>query len=73
LEKVFEKYYKEYKKLWKDKRWIQIPRLKKEEIKKVVEEVKKEWSGVRWIEKYIYNELENKVIKKILKSKKLAK
>ena len=73
LEKVFEKYYKEYKKLWKDKRWIQIPRLKKEEIKKVVEEVKKEWSGVRWIEKYIYNELENKVIEKILKSKKLAK
>ena len=66
LEKVFEKYYKEYRRLWQIKKWIRVPNLKKEEIKKVINKIHKEGSGVRWIEKYIYNELENKVIEKIL-------
>ncbi len=70
LEKVFNKYYKEYRKLWKSKKWITVPNLTKDEIKKIVENIKKEWSGVRWIEKYIYNELENKVVKNILLSLK---
>ena len=70
LEKVFEKYYNNYKKLWKDKKWVKIPALKKQEIKDIVEKIYKEGSGVRWVEKYIYNELENKVIEKILKDKK---
>ena len=66
LEKVFEKYYKEYRKLWQTKKWIRVPNLKKEEIKKVIDKIHKEGSGVRWIEKYIYNELENKIIERIL-------
>ena len=67
LQKIFEKYYKEYRKLWKEKRWISVPSVRKEEIKKLIDKVHKEGEWVRWIEKFIYNELENKVIQKILK------
>lgn len=67
LSKIFNKYYKEYKKLWKDKKWVSIPSLKKEEISNLLKNIKKENSWVRWIEKYIYNDLENKVIEKLMK------
>ena len=67
LQKIFEKYYKEYRKLWKEKRWISVPSVRKEEVKKLIDKVHKEGEWVRWIEKFIYNELENKVIQKILK------
>jgi len=70
LQKIFDKYYKEYRKLWKEKRWISVPSVKKEEVKKLIDKVHKEWEWVRWIEKFIYNELENKVIQKLLKKSK---
>ncbi len=67
LHKIFEKYYKEYRKLWKEKKWITVPSVKKEEVKKLIDKIHKEGEWVRWIEKFIYNELENKVIQKLLK------
>ena len=66
LEKILKKYYKDYKNLWKEKKWVNIPNLKKDEIEKIVDKVYKEWAGVRGIEKYIYNDLENKIIEKML-------
>ena len=70
LHKIFDKYYKDYRKLWKEKKWIQVPSIKKDEVKALIEKIHKEGAGVRWIEKYLYNELENKVIEKLLKLKK---
>ena len=67
LQKIFEKYYKEYRRLWKEKKWVTVPSVKKDEIKQLIEKVHKEGEWVRWIEKFIYNELENKVIQKLLK------
>jgi ATP-dependent Clp protease ATP-binding subunit ClpC len=66
LKKVFQKYYKEYKQLWKKQKWISIPTINKDEMNKIVENIEKEWAWVRWVEKYIYNELENKIIEKML-------
>lgn len=66
LREIFNKYYKEYRDLWKNKRWITPPRLNRTTVDKVIEDVYESWSWVRWIEKYLYNEFENKVIKKIL-------
>ena len=71
LKKVFQKYYKEYKQLWKKHKWITIPSVKKEEIDSVLNKIEKEWAWVRWVEKYIYNELENKIIENLLNSNKV--
>jgi len=71
LKKVFQKYYKEYKQLWKKHKWITIPTIKKEEIDDILAKIEKEWAWVRWVEKYIYNELENKIIENLLKSNKV--
>ncbi len=69
LEKIFKKYYSEYKKLWKNKKWVNVPRISSKEIDNLLEKVEKEGSWVRWIEKFIYNELENKIIQKLLSQK----
>jgi len=66
LTDIFKKYYKDYKKIWKTKKWINIPNLKKDEVENIVNNIHKEWAWVRWIEKYIYNELENKIIEKLI-------
>ena len=71
LKKVFQKYYKEYKQLWKKHKWITIPVVKKEDVDTVLIKIEKEWAWVRWVEKYIYNELENKIIENLLNSNKV--
>lgn len=64
---IFNKYYKDYKNLRKNKKWISVPVLNKSKIKEIVDEIYKKWSWVRWVEKYLYNDLEDKVIQKLLK------
>ena len=67
LTEIFKKYYKEYKQQWKDKKWINIPTINKEQIEEIISKIYKEWSGVRWIEKYIHNDLETKIIQDLIK------
>jgi len=72
LKKVFQKYYKEYKQLWKKEKWVNIPSyITKDEIDLVLSNIEEEWAWVRWIEKFIYNDLENRIIEKLLKSNKI--
>lgn len=67
LKNIFDKYYKEYRSLWKKKKWIKVPILTNSKKEQIIDSIYKKWSWVRWIENYIYNEFENKVIKKLMK------
>ena len=64
---IFTVKYKEFAKLWKDKKWISIPKMTKAKLKKKIEELYKPESGARPIEKYIYNDLEDEIIENMLK------
>ncbi len=67
LKEIFDKYYKEYRSLWKKRKGINVPVLKKDKKEKIINDIYKKGSWVRWIENYLYNELENKVIEKLMK------
>jgi len=64
---IFDKYYKEYRYAWKNKKWITVPNITKLKKEEIIKKIHRKGAWVRWIEKYIYNELENKVIEKLMK------
>lgn len=64
---IFNVKYKDFAKLWKDKKGITIPKMTKAKLKKKIDELYKPESWARPIEKYIYNDLEDEIIEKMLK------
>lgn len=67
LLEIFKKYYKDYKTLRKKKKWINVPSLTKSKINSIVDDIYDKWHWVRWVEKYLYNDLEDQMIQKLLK------
>ncbi len=63
---IFQKDLKEFLNIWKEKSHISLPNFSKQKITKIIDKIYNPQYGARPITRYIHDEIENELIKKVM-------
>jgi ATP-dependent Clp protease ATP-binding subunit ClpB len=70
LAKIFKQKLEEFYSQWKSKEGVKLPKFSKKKIEEIIDEIYSPEFGARPIERYIYDEIEPKLIEQVIKLEK---
>ncbi|MBS8121537.1 ATP-dependent Clp protease ATP-binding subunit [Candidatus Vampirococcus lugosii] len=65
---IFQKEYKEFSRLWKEKKGISVPKYNVKNIQSIIDEIYAPEYGARPISRYIHEQIEPKIIEEIIEN-----